>query len=217
MQGLFTTGIVISDIGCGLKILALRCFCPWTIEPPDHAPYSKITSKALEFRWGDFYPWNSWKVTDRSQLKVVDQTTGRSHLNDSHLVIRIKLLLAGTFGGVGHAVAMVSTIAYRGLRLVTFFSFWQNLDKAKPYALKDRACKFGKDLAHLAASPLILIAIEVSAIYGVVFCPRDGRKLFANFERLQYGDWLVAPCFQPTFGDPIKHAFGGQADKVNVY
>jgi len=66
---------------------------------------------------------------------------------------------------------------------------------------------------RIVATPLVLVALELSALYGI-FRPYDGRKLYASFERMQYNHWILAPCFQPS---PTNHLLGGDAKKQNAY
>lgn len=83
----------------------------------------------------------------------------------------------------------------------------------KEYNLKGRIISAGGDLLRIVATPISLIGLELSAIYGI-FNPFDGRKLYASFERATYGKHILAPCFQP---DPEKHLFGGDMSQKDAW
>lgn len=66
---------------------------------------------------------------------------------------------------------------------------------------------------RILVTPLSIIGLELAAIYGL-FRPYDGRKLYASLEREIYGDFVLAPCFQP---DPQYHALGGDINQKNAF
>jgi hypothetical protein len=57
-------------------------------------------------------------------------------------------------------------------------------------SFQGRLADFGKDLLRIVASPLCLVGLELSAIYGV-FSPFNGQKLFSTFERTIYGNEII--------------------------
>lgn len=81
----------------------------------------------------------------------------------------------------------------------------------------------GKDIALIASTPLILVGMLLSSLYGATLSPLDGRKLYATCERLIYSGghqafpineydiephcYFLAPCFQPS---PKTHLGGGK-------
>ena len=66
---------------------------------------------------------------------------------------------------------------------------------------------------RIIATPVSILGLELAAIYGI-FQPYDGRKLYASFERATYGNFILAPCFQP---DPKYHALGGDINEKDAF
>ncbi len=66
-----------------------------------------------------------------------------------------------------------------------------------------------KDIGSIVFSPIAAVGLQLAAIYGL-FSPKNGRKLYATFERCIYGRALLAPCFQPNPADNFQHALGGE-------
>jgi xanthosine utilization system XapX-like protein len=90
--------------------------------------------------------------------------------------------------------------------VVSFAHFWikKDWEENDKYSLSGRCCDLQEDLLRVLITPVGIVALELSAIFGI-FSPYNGRKLYASCERLLYGDSILAPCFQP---DATKHLFG---------
>jgi hypothetical protein len=116
-----------------------------------------------------------------------------------------------------HAVASLLNVAYRITLLITLIHFraeeYNDQGKLKPFPFKVSLILAGTDFIRIFTTPLVYVALELAAIYGVV-SPYNGRKLYASLERAQYGDGILAPCFQP---EATKHLFGGDINKQNAW
>jgi hypothetical protein len=160
----------------------------------------------------DFRPINIWEIDhdgakyhDGSPEHVVDLTTGRRYWNESKGTIRFKCFLLTLGVPLIHPITAAVNVAYRVVKLVSFYHFWGIKDAQGRFNLKESLSKAGKDALRIIATPLSIVGLELAAIYGL-FRPYDGRKLFASIERATYGSFILAPCFQP---DPTSHALGG--------
>ncbi len=107
-----------------------------------------------------------------------------------------------------HSTASVVNVAYRIVKLVSLSHFWMSREAEKSYNFKARLKSAGKDLARVLMQAFASVGLELAAIYGL-FRPLDGRKLYASIERAQYGNFILAPCFQPS---PKRHLFGGNSN-----
>lgn len=166
----------------------------------------------------DFQPLNKWKEDetgtkwqDGGCTHIIDQSTGHRYLNQSKSCIRIKCLLLSIGTPIVHAIASIVNIAYRIAKLVSFSHFWMP-DKDSS-SFKDRLKDAGKDLASIITQPLALVGLQLAAVYGI-FNPLDGRKLYASIERAQYGDFVLAPCFQP---EARRHLFKGDINEKGAW
>jgi hypothetical protein len=134
-------------------------------------------------------------------LFIVDEPSGRHYLNQPLEIVHIKccLLVIGT--PFVHAVASLVNIVYRILKLVTLYHFWMPKDQNEG-VFSSRLKDAGVDVLRIFGTPLALVGLELSAIYGACspwkFAPYNGRKLYASFERALYGKYILAPCFQPN-------------------
>jgi len=170
----------------------------------------------------DFYPVNKWIIDDKGpeyddcvQYRyIIDQTTGRSYLNESANVVKDKctLLVLGT--PFIHLVASIINVAYRIFKLVTLYHFKELLTKANnPPTFKACLNEAGKDALRIITAIFAYVLLEIAACYGTIR-PYDGRKLYATIERAQYGNFILAPCFQP---DASRHLFGGNINTKNAF
>jgi len=187
----------------------------------------RLMHKAITLK--DFCPLNRWVISTPSN-RIIDCTTGREYLNQSQSTIRYKCLLLTVLTPIIHLIAGVEHVAYRIIRLVSFYNFWSSDNKT----WEDKFKAAGKDLLLMITQPLAVLSLQLSALYGLLR-PLDGRKLYATIERAQYpgfasfaytaigvicfgepyGEYykelaeepfLFAPCFQP---DATSHFFGG--------
>lgn len=166
----------------------------------------------------DFQPFNKWKV-DKDGPKffngeprnIIDQTTGRKYFNESKTTVGFKCFLVTLGTPIVHTIASLLNVAWRILKLVTLSHFW--VPQKGNYNFTARAKEAGKDLLRIVVTPLAIIALELSAIYGIIR-PYDGRKLYASCERALYNHFILAPCFQPS---PTQHLLGGDTNKQNAF
>lgn len=167
----------------------------------------------------DFQPLNSWKVDVRGDtyengipFHIIDQTTNRKYLNESKGVVAFKCFLLALGTPLVHIIASLVSTVYLITKVVTF-SHFRIHKKEEPYAFLARLGNAGKDVLKIVATPISLIGLELAALYGI-FKPYDGRKLYASIERARYGNYVLAPCFQPN---PSCHLFGGDMNDRNAY
>lgn len=168
----------------------------------------------------DFQPINKWKPDldgqkwyDGSAKHLIDQSTGRKYWNESKATVGFKCFLLTLGTPFVHPIAGIINIACRALKLISFSHFWMHKSGEKSYDFKARLLDAGKDLLRIVTQPLAIVGLELAAIYGL-FRPYDGRKLYASIERAQYGNFILAPCFQP---DPDQHLLGGDPNKKNAF
>lgn len=169
----------------------------------------------------DFQPFNRWVVdqdgpkwSDQDEPQyLIDGTTGRKYWNESKGVVGFKCFLLTLGTPIVHAIASLVNMAYRIIKLVSFSHFWMPRENEKAYSFTARLKEAGVDLLRVFTTPLAYLGLETAALYGI-FNPYDGRKLYASIERAQYGNFILAPCFQP---DPTAHAFGGDPTKRNAF
>jgi hypothetical protein len=174
---------------------------------------------------GDFQPCNNWKLDtegekwksyngDKQEPKfIIDETTNRHYFNESKGVVRFKCLLLAIGTPFIHCLASIANIAYRILKIVTGAHLWLPKDGGKSKTAEDPARDLDIDILRIAATPFTYVCLEMAALYGL-FKPYNGRKLYASIERAAYGNFILAPCFQP---DPKYHALGGDINKKNAF
>lgn len=173
-----------------------------------------------DIKLGDFQLINTWKPdldgkkwSDGNPEHLIDTTTGRRYWNETKACVRVKCMLLTLGTPIVHAIASVLNVAYRILKLISFSHFWMSKEEEASFSFKERLKDAGVDLLRVFTAPFALVALEVAALYGI-FTPYDGRKLYASIERAQYGNFILAPCFQP---DPRFHALGGNPQEPNAF
>ncbi len=178
----------------------------------------------VDIKRADFNLISEWHVEEngekydccpnhRGQPKfLIDESTGRKYLNESKGCVRGKCILLSLGTPFVHPIVSIANIVYRVLKIISFANFWLPKE-GDNYDFKGRLKDTGIDLARIVLTPITIIALELSSIYGW-FSPYNGRKLYATIERAAYGNFILAPCFQP---DPKKHALGGDINKKDVY
>lgn len=98
-------------------------------------------------------------------------------------------------------------VAYRVVRVVTLSHLWMK-SRHETSDMPNWRLRFtllAIDFVQILTQVPALIFLELSALYGLL-TPYNGRKLYATIERAQYGNFFLAPCFQP---EPSEHLFGG--------
>lgn len=159
----------------------------------------------LNNEWTPYKSGPKWEDEPEVPKYLLDRFTGRLYWNESKRVVGFKCALLTLGTPIVHATV--------GLALKIFNVITLSALRSGEGSLKERFMAFGKDVARLALLPLGIIALEMAALYGV-FSPYNGRKLYASLERAFYGEFLLAPCFQP---DPTCHLFGGDPSKHNAF
>ena len=151
----------------------------------------------------DFRPWNTWKPTyDPQDIHighlnkfVTDGQEHREYLELYTPALWEKCVKLSFFTMPIHLMATIVNTAYRIAKLVTFANFWMSKpENANTFGAR---CKdTAADVVRLFIFPLTILCLQLSAIYGI-YSPDNGRKLYATFERVQYGAPVAAFCFQP--------------------
>jgi len=176
----------------------------------DELPTTPITAR-------HFLPWSDFveaRLAENSQQVAAyrDRCVSRVdyYCNDSNSLIRVKCLalLLGT--PTVQVVKTLFNMANKIAKIVTF-AHWRT-----EYDLKTKAFLFGKDLLILALSPIILVGLQLSALYGVI-SPHNGRKLYATLERLAFGQETLAPCFQPAYDENYEKAKAAYQEVSSSY
>lgn len=178
-----------------------------------------------KFSWEHFHPYSLWtEDTGRPTFYngkkrfIVDSRTQDKYLNEDLWVIRFKCFLL-TFGTpMVHTIAAIVKIVFNVLKLISLYDFLKSIDDShkentSTYHFSTRLFDAGTNLQQIVFAPIAVILLEVAALYGMIM-PRDGRKLYANLERLTYGHFVLAPCFQP---EPEKHLFSGDLNQQNAF
>lgn len=177
----------------------------------------------MAIQWRDFQPVNNWIpdvkgekwgcCAEQAEPKfLMDESTGRKYLNESKGIVRFKCILLTLGTPFVHPIASLFNAAYRIIKIVSLSHFW--LPRAeKGYHFKARVLSACKDLLRVVAWPLTIVGLELAAIYGWIR-PYDGRKLYASIERANYGNFILAPCFQPM---PTSHFFGGDVNRKDAF
>ncbi len=174
----------------------------------------------MDVSFRDFQPISTWKPDlngpkwkDGNPELLIDMTTGRRYWNESKNCVRLKCFFMILATPIVHSIASLVNVADRIVNLVSFYHFWTYKEEEKSYSFKGRLKNTGQDLLRVLATPIAFIGLELAAIYGVL-TPYNGRKLYASIERAQYGESILAPCFQP---DPKYHALGGDPKEKNAF
>lgn len=157
---------------------------------------------------------------DGKKVNVIDSSTGDKYVNDERNTIRLKCTMLLFSVPIMHGFIALLDIVIRLMKCLSFYHFWKikkgrvsTISIPQP-SLSVRAYSFVLDLVHIILAPICLICMELSALYGL-FLPNNGRKLYNNFERLQYGEAILANCFQPINCRESINIFGGEVDKIN--
>ena len=155
------------------------------------------------------------KFLDETPKYIIDQSTGRKYLNESDALVRFKFVIFAIAGTpVVHSLSLACHVVYRIAKLITASHFWIYKENESEYSFTCRLEDAAVDLLKVAMAPLVLIGLELSAVYGI-FNPRDGRKLFASLERFEFeNSFILSPCFQP---DPTHHLLGGDLNRRDTF
>ena len=178
-----------------------------------------------KFSAAHFHPYSLWAVDTQgprfynNEAKfIIDSRTGDKYLNEDLATIRYKCFLLSLGTPLVHAIAAIIKVIFNLLKLAFLYDFWKTADETNKenkagYHFTNRALDAGTNLLHIAFTPIAILLLECSALYGIIM-PRNGRKLYANLERFTYGDFVLAPCFQP---EPEAHLLGGDIGQQNAF
>lgn len=192
--------------------ITIRDFIPintWTLDNegpiwvPDFPPIdeSDLDNQGSIYHYNDFNP-----------KYIIDESTGRRYWNESKGIVRFKCALLTVGTPLIHPLTSVVTgVGLSALRVLSLSHFWAPYDINASFS--EKLVNMSTDLLKIVIWPLFLLALELSAIYGLI-SPYNGRKLYASLERAYYDGAVLAPCFQP---DPTRHAFGGDPTKRNAF
>jgi hypothetical protein len=174
------------------------------------------TGRFVEYSKGPYYQNKDGFETIPMYIK--DTQTEKLYFNESKVTVRSKCLGLIFFNPVANTVFGIANVTFRILRLLSLSHFWIQKNHNKS-SFKDRCTSFAKDLLRIALTPIILIALEVTAMYGL-FKPLEARATYAAIERKTYGKIFInrrlisAPCFQAS---PKGHFFGGDVNIRNAF
>jgi len=172
----------------------------------------------------DFHPCNTWTVDvdgekyPNGQPKyVTDETTGRQYLRDPSL--RLKLGFMATVGCPLNAFGAIYFGVGRLLRVVVCYdcccprkeqdsnrveleamvagSFTDEAESIPARNCNDRVKAVGMEVVKLALTPITFLGMQLSALYGCLISPNDGRKLWVSFGKIQYMGNKVSCCMDP--------------------
>lgn len=185
----------------------------------------KDRDQKVGLTFAHFCPLNPWSLEAH---EIVDLRTKDPYCDDSPTTVRLKCaaLFAGSI--FVQPIGLTLNLVNRICKIVTFAHLWH--PSKEQYDFKARLAEWGKDLLIVVTTPLILVGMLFSALYGATLSPYDGRKLYASFERFAYSggyqffdngygskelhNYLLAPCFQPK---PRAHLGGGLIGQRNVW
>jgi len=123
----------------------------------------------------------------------LEDKTGQKFTYINKNDMRLKALGLATSTPVTHLALSVANIAIRSLRILSFYHFWKAQDGS--YSLKPRLFDTGKDALTIMIQPIALLALEASALYGLV-SPYDGMKLYNNLELATYDRLIMMKLFK---------------------
>jgi len=151
--------------------------------------------------------------TDRygNPMWVIDVATEKRYLNIESSSLRSIMLDHFVSGCCSNAYGAVQQVVIRILKLGSCYYFWPDCNKThelidkeeldvpfdayveigvvEPKSCSGRVKEVAEDVLKIALFPLTYLAMQASACFGLL-SPNNGRKLYASFARIQYGDQL---------------------------
>jgi hypothetical protein len=163
-------------------------------------------------------PLNNWVEDEQGPVYedthtpayLIDETTGDRYFNETKKTIRLKALAAATVGMISQSIGLVTGVAYRLLRILSFYAFWRNDES--PRTFSSRFNEWLTDIFRVILSPLGIPCLFLTGLYGVIK-PHDGRKLHARMEVIFHGHPLVVPCMHPI---PYPRIFNNDVRRFQV-
>ncbi len=167
-----------------------------------------VTHDSHPINFSHFNPCTQFKKQASTQTDLGNRDT---YWLDSPRTTRLKhlALIVGT--PIIQSIGALLNLANRIAKVITCLHFWHPSLAGK--SLSQRAWSCSKDSLRIAFTPIILVGLELSALYGLLL-PNQGKKLYATFERCLYGRAVLAPCFQPSASE---HLLGGKAGKPDEW
>lgn len=191
--------------------------------PCDVLKRDKVHQVGLQFAY--FNPISNWSLEN---YEIVDKSTGDEYCNDSTITVRLTCAALFAASWIVQPIGLTLNLLNKVAKIVTFAHLWY--PSQEKYNFKARIGEWGKDILLVVSTPLILLGMVFSALYGATLSPYDGRKLYSTFERLAYSggyqffepdygrnkphSYLLAPCFQPN---PNAHLGGGKIGERDVW
>ncbi len=126
---------------------------------------------------------------------LIDVGSDVKYYRESEGVLRGKSLGLAIATPLVHLVASIVNIAFRILRIVSFYHFWKT--ETEPYTLGQRGLDVAKDALRIVIQPVAYLALEFAALYGIAK-PCDGLKLYRTIEKIQYDRVLLGSWFKPA-------------------
>ncbi len=158
----------------------------------------------------DFYPINEWKPHEAGPKDclnipkyIIDNSTGRYYLNSPKNWTRVKFILMIPISPLTHMAGVIGNVFYRIIKILCFIPLLRNIYSVKNWSLSDVFAETGKDLLRIIASIPVFFGLQISVFLGMV-SPNNGKKVYATIERAYYGDFLLAPNFQPVAPEAVK-------------
>jgi hypothetical protein len=130
----------------------------------------------------DFAPVTDWHGN-------CDLNSGKIYGSESLSTTRLKCLGMAIGTPIFTTISVAAQIAQIAIKCAVFYHFWARNEQDPSYNLKGRCVALGQDVLRAILGPLTIVAITVSALYGAIFSPKDGRKLCATLERAQAGNF----------------------------
>ncbi|MDP3705657.1 MAG: hypothetical protein Q8R24_07065 [Legionellaceae bacterium] len=138
------------------------------------------------------------KSFDEEKSRILDLSTGDQYANEARVIIRFKCFLLSLTVPIFHSIIAVLEIIITSLMCISLYPFWKKRKEDLSTGTYAKACftDFAEIMFRILFIPIIVALLELSALYGLIF-PHNGRKIYANLERLTYGGAVLARCFQP--------------------
>lgn len=171
--------------------------------------FSGFTKRPTEFSLSNFNLFNNWKEIKNCPIYDVQTTyAGTLEKRLSWTVFKDEQkryydpirkqekctqLMGGTL--LVHPISLLLSSMNKIFKIVTLAHFWH--PGTANYSFKEKVVACLKDGILVAGMPVILLALEVAALYGALISPLDGAKVYAALEKLAFDEGLLAPCCQP--------------------
>lgn len=119
------------------------------------------------------------------------------YFKESNITLRIKLFFLSLGTLTLNLYTYLSLSVYKILKFLTLYEF-----RKPTNTWSDAFIMSGTDLTRIASGPIILPALQITAMLGTITPytdgPKDARKMYALGETLlyRYNEYTVALCFK---------------------